>query len=188
MTNENKTDQPVQAIVLPGTFTDLAKALREAIGALRDMGSLIADGARLIDKRHSKKAARHLSALSFTPDGSRQYLERIASGQGTADDLNSIGVQMAETAGQVEDSIRSLGRFRDRLRETYGMAAALKLDEVIYGPTGKQALRHTLLDIANVQQVEHAQSAAQWALNIIEQLNQQLTELHDMVALPRAER
>ena len=176
MTESAKTE-----IVIPGSITDIAKALREIIGALRDVGSLVKDGAQLFDKKHAKNAATNLYTLAFAPHGSRQYLERIAEGKGTADDLKAIGQQMADTAAEVEISIQALTRFEQRLRETFGMESAYKLDRVINGPSGKQMLRHSLIEMAKAPNVESVQARAKEALAIIDELNQQITDLHDMI-------
>ncbi|WP_048648531.1 hypothetical protein [Nitratireductor soli] len=54
--------------------------------------------------RRSRGAARNLDTLVFSPAGSRQYLERIADGTGTRDDVAGIAAMLEATADDVERS------------------------------------------------------------------------------------
>jgi hypothetical protein len=186
---DSASNKENQAVVLPGSLTDFAKAIREIISAVRDVGAFFNDGVGLYDKHQARGAARHLNTLSFTPGGSRRHLERIAAGVGTAEDIEAIGRQMAETAGEVEASVRALAVYRETLREKHGMAAANKLDEIIYGPVGKEMLRMSLLDLVDMGRnkntpPEHIQRTAARALDVIEHLNRQLIEIHDRILPP----
>ena len=72
------------------------------------------------------------------------------------------------------------------------MAAALKLEEILYGPVGKERLRMLLLDMVSKEQneatpPEQIQAVAAQALETINGLNRQLVELHDMILPPKAD-
>src|SRR4051794_27956374 len=104
---------------LPGSFQDMAKAVREMIAALRDVGLLVSDTADLFDRRKARGAARNLDKLSFAPDGMRRPLARIAAGNGTHAVVEEIANLLAETATVVENSIRDIGDHRGRIREKF---------------------------------------------------------------------
>lgn len=170
----------------PSPSSTFRKALREVIAANKDIGELVSDGTKLYDHRRSPRAARNLSALSFGTGGSRQHLEKIAAGTGTPQDVEAIGRRMAETAGEVETSIGALSKYRECLREKHGMAAAAKLDGIIYGPVGKRAIRRSLLDMLEVGRradasPESIRAAASQALDLIARLNKRLVDLHDRI-------
>lgn len=186
---DHSTGKQEATIVVPGSLTDFAKALREVIAAIRDVGLLVSDGTKLFDGRRSRKAAQDLSRLEFTPAGSRPHLERIAAGKATQTDFNAIAEKMATTAGDVERSVLALEKYRDRLRETCGMKAANKLDAIVYGPSGKMIIRETLRDIVKMGSLPEPptrdiQASASRALKLIESLNKNLVELHDLVVKP----
>jgi len=177
-------------VITPGSITDIAKAVREAIAALRDIAKLVDDGVNLFDRRKDRTAAKNLSNFIFANAGSRQHLERLSAGVGTLADIEAIGQQMADTAGEVEDSILSLQSYYDHCRERYGLAAATKLQDIMLGPAGKRMIRYNLLEIVQAGRSEppnlgHIQSAARQALQSIDYLNSQLIELHDLLLPPR---
>lgn len=177
-------------VAIPGSVTDFAKALRELIACLRDVAALIGDGGKLVagkwHSRRSRGAARNLDALAFSPSGSRQFLERIAAGYGTPEDVAGIDKKLDATADEVERSMRELSGYRETLRESYGMAAAEKLDQIIYGEFGKDGLRRSLARIVEIGRDQNpvppeAVHIASDALNIITDLNGRIGELHDLV-------
>jgi hypothetical protein len=51
---------------LPGSLTDLAKALRELIGLVRDIAGLAGDSAHVLKKEKGKKVARSIHQISST--------------------------------------------------------------------------------------------------------------------------
>lgn len=178
---KGKTD-----VTMPYSFTDMVKALHELIGLVQDMGTLVGDGIKLYDRHRAKAAAKNLSVLEFTPHGSRKYLERIAAGEGTQADFDGVAKQMTDTAEGVEDNIHKLEAYRDRFRVKNGMAAAQKLNDIVYGPAGKRALRETLVRIADMGRrpdppLEEMKAAAVEALAMIKKLNKDLAKLHDLV-------
>lgn len=66
------------SMTVPGSLTDLMKALRELIGLMKDTGELISGGVRVYDRRRSKKAAERLYGLAFTPQGMRGGIRYIS--------------------------------------------------------------------------------------------------------------
>lgn len=175
---------------IPGSLTDLVKGLRELIAFLRDLAEFVDDGNKVVAGKlrahRSRVAARNLDVLSFSRSGSRQFLERIAAGSGTAEDLAGIEKKLEATASEVEQSMQELNVYRDILRETCGMAAAEKLDEIIYGKFGKGGLRRTLARMVEIGRDQKplprkVVQLASDALQNIANLNEQIGHLHDLV-------
>lgn len=176
-------------IVLPGTVTDLVKGVREILGLVRDLREFAGWGIDALDKGRRRRAAKSVDGLTFGPDRSRQPLESIASGQGTAEDYEMIAVRLGESAGSVEDSVDRLEKYRDRLREEYGLAAANKLTDVLRGEGGKMSLRLALELLVHDSNDERStpealQDQARWILQNIDLLNTNLVELHDLIVKP----
>lgn len=119
------------SIVAPGSVTDFAKAIRETIRALGDVRKIVIGAADLYDHRKARKAASSLSKLAFSKAEMRGPLERIAVGAGSPRDFRDIAAGLAATGDEVEGSIAFLGKYKDRLRELHGFAAAMKLQEII---------------------------------------------------------
>jgi hypothetical protein len=129
-------------IVTPGSITDFAKALREMIRALGDVRTCFDSATALYDRRKARAAAKGLATLAFEKSGMRAPLERIAAGAGTPEDIESIYEQLFQTTEEVEQSIHSIVRYKDRLRETVGLEAAFKIGEIITGqPYSKRKIR-----------------------------------------------
>lgn len=189
-TMNDKTTSEGTIVAIPGSVTDLAKGLRELIACLRDVAALIGDSGKAVGgtfrNRRSRAAARNLDTLVFSPSGSRQYLERIADGYGTKNDVAGIAAALAATADEVEQSMRELSGYRDTLRESCGMESANALDEIIYGKFGKDGLRRSLARIVAISNEQEAIPAdavqiAIGALETIEGLNRRIAALHDQL-------
>jgi hypothetical protein len=133
-------------------------------------------------------AAGNLDRLAFAPNGMRTPLARIAAGKGSRADVEEIAKLLAETAGKVEESVLHLGAYHARVRERFGMAASSKLDEVIHGPAGKMMIRGSLTELVEEARkdnadAQHVQAMANQAVSLIEYLNKDLIELHDLILL-----
>lgn len=184
-----ETKGSAQDVVLPGTVTDLVKAVREILGLAKDLREVAGWGIEALDKGRRRRAAKSVDGLTFGPDMTRRPLERIAAGQGTPEDYESIAVRLSESAGSVEDSVERLEKYRDRLREEYGLAVASKLTQTIRGEGGKMSLRIALDLLVHASNDERStpeslQDQAQWILRNIDLLNANLVELHDLIARP----
>ena len=186
----SKEGESSTVVAIPGSVTDFAKGLRELIACLRDLAAFLGDGGKLIAgewRAHkSHAAARNLDVLAFSPSGSRQFLERIAADSGTAEDVAGIEKKLEATAGEVEQSMQELNVYRDMLRETCGMAAARKLDQIIHGKFGKNGLRRSLARIVEIGRDQkplprEAVQIASDAQHNIANLNVQIGQLHDLV-------
>ncbi|CAM8819207.1 MULTISPECIES: hypothetical protein [Burkholderia] len=176
-------------IVLPGTVTDLIKGVREILGLVKDLREFAGWGIDALDKGQRRRAAKSVDKLTFGPDLSRRPLERIAAGQGTPEDYEMIATRLGESAGTVEESVERLEKYRDRLREEYGLAVANKLTDVIRGAGGKMSLRLALELLVQDSKDDHSspealQYQAQWILRSIDLLNTNLIELHDLIVKP----
>lgn len=179
-----RTEQKITAPI-PGSATDVVKAIKEVFGLVED---LVDAGAWIVDLykgSQKKKAARNLETLRFSKGGSKPYLERIIAGTYSSRDLEAIGKMMAESAGEVENSVLRLDEFRPQIRETYGMGAVELLERIIWGPSGKRMIRYALLQLANAEKEKLSQQViqdrAKYALDNIDRLNKNLRELHDMI-------
>lgn len=187
MAAESKEPQTsARDVVLPGTVTDLVKGVRELLGLVKDLQEFVGWGFEELDKGRRRRAAKNIDGLTFSPDLSRQPLERIAAGKGTAAEYEMISVRLGQSAETVETSVDRLEKYRDRLREAYGLEAANKLRDVIRGVGGKMPLRRSLLDLVESskdEQItqEELQYEAQWILRSIDRLNANLVELHDLL-------
>lgn len=176
--------------VLPGTFTDFVKALRELVGLANDVRELAGSGVRAFERSRRRRAGRDLDVLSFGPDQSRNPLERIAEGNGTEEDFDAIKASLARSTDSVEQSISRLDVYRDQLREEFGLAAANKLAEIVRGECGKVMIRMQMTILAQkategAYSPEKIQRDAKLVLHSIEQLNVKLVELHDLVVQPK---
>jgi hypothetical protein len=185
-----ETSDAKNTIAIPGTVTDFAKALRELIAALRELGGLVQDGTKLATAtyrhRQSRRAAGNLDGLSFAPQGSRRYLEAIAAGAGTSEDVAAIAASQDATAFDVEMSMQELSHYRNILREARGKAAADRLDAIIYGEFGKNRLRMLLQRLVRPCEgldklPESVRTDAAAILRAIEALNQEIVSLHDEI-------
>lgn len=177
-------------VILPYSLTDIAKSIREIVAALREIGTFFGDSAEMIDRRRARTAARKMSDLSFGPGGSLGPLERISAGQGQKSDYEELRSTFDQSAEIVDEAIALLGRYRDRVREKFGMAVAQKLDQIIYGDCGKRKIRALIMQLLGSAETEGADSAylqseARRAVEMIETVNRQLIDLHDMI-LPAA--
>lgn len=177
-------------IAIPGTVTDFAKALRELIAALRELAALVRDGTKAAtnayENHQSRRAAGNLDGLSFAPHGSRRYLEAIAAGLGTPEDVAAIAASQDATAFDVEMSMQELSGYRDALREARGKPAADKLDAIIYGEFGKDRLRRLLRELVDScdgleQLPASAPRDAAAILKAIQSLNIEIVSLHDEI-------
>src|SRR5271155_1681281 len=173
------------SLVTPGSVTDLARALRELIKALGDIGKFVGRAADLYDRRKARRAARSLAKLAFPKSGMRGPLERIAAGAGLPEDIEEIARRLAQTAGEIEESIRLIDWYNNRPREQLGMAAALKVEDIIHGPVNKEMIKMSLSDLVTALDPERAKQIAVTGLFWIEEVNKQLIELHDLVLLPK---
>jgi hypothetical protein len=171
---------------IPGSLTDAVKAIRELLGLVGDLakgGGWVVD---IYQGRQRRVAARNLETLRFTKSGTRPHLEHIIAGTHTPEDIEAIARQMAESAGEVETSIRHLSQFKDKVRERYGMRAVELLEKLIYGPSGKMIIRHSLLDLVaaagNPKTPKKViRDRAAQVLRWIESLNSDLCQLHDLI-------
>ena len=141
----------------------------------------------------------------------REPLRRIAAGEWSETDLDSIEAQLDETAEQVEKNIRKLKKYRDRLREKFGEDAAAKVDSVTNWSDDTNAdgkdkpwLRNRLENLVrNARAYDYSrvdfppedreymedqkkwiEDTASWLASEIENLNSRITEIHNLVMPP----
>ncbi|MER9565807.1 hypothetical protein [Mesorhizobium sp. M0571] len=127
--------------------------------------------------------------MSFAPHGFLEYLERIAAGEATLEDLHGIRIQLDSTEESIEFHLDQLSAYREKLREARGMVASEKLDTIMYDRFGKDRLRQMLSELAQTEDNTDPRSDATVArakeiLAAVKQLNIQIAELHDMILEP----
>jgi hypothetical protein len=208
MTERDKTTSSGVNVTLPFSVTDFAKGTREIIAALGDLGKLASKAGNMFDRHKARGAAQDLASLSFERGGMREPLARIAAGDWSDRDLDSLERQLVATAEQVEGSIHGLSEYKDRLREKFGLGAPAKLDEIIkrsldsYSKPWLRDELETLVRNARIipdpEQVKANREYREWpekhrawlqttAKNLaqkIDQLNERLIEMHDMILPP----
>jgi hypothetical protein len=176
-------------VITPGSATDLARSVREGIGALRDMMTFSTDMRRLFDRRKARKAAQAIYGLAFTPRGMRAPLERIASGNGSSDDFRAIARRMRETASGVAEKIELLTtKLEIYIRENHGMKFSQELDSLIY--YRKLTIRDDINKFLYLMEHENWDSSKHKSdideiLKSIKRLNKQLSRVHDKLLPPR---
>lgn len=185
--NEKNKEPTVKAdVAMPLGFTDAVKAVREALGLLGDVTAKVKTVSEAHQRRRGKKAASDLDTLAFRSDGSRKHLENIASGKAKAEDFERIAKTMERTGGQVEEALDRLRDTRAFIRKRFGARVANKIDDMIYAGGGKQSIRRDLELLARMDHetysVEEIALEAQGILSRIELLNEQLAEVHDLLA------
>jgi hypothetical protein len=191
-TNAKTTSGNVE-VTIPLSVTDFAKGAREVIALLRDLGKLAGSAGDLFDRHKARGAAANLAKLSFERGGMREPLQRISAGNWSDEDIDSIELQLDQTASQVQDSIDRLSKYKDRLRQKFGMRAAAKLDEIIELSVDQEDSKPWIRDgleflVRNARinpDSEFIQNTAQALVARIGALNEHLIEMHDMVLPPK---
>ncbi|RVI63892.1 hypothetical protein CN187_23765 [Sinorhizobium meliloti] len=172
-------------ITLPLSFTDAAKALREVIGLLSEVGRAVGAISNAVEGRKGKQAAESLDVLAFKSDGTRRHLEKIAAGEGRFEDFDAIREKMEETAADVEASIDRLNALRAFLRERHGMGLANRVSDLVYAGGGKASIRMDLRHLAFMQHDHYSSKEvaleARRILYNINALNESLVSLHDEI-------
>ena len=163
-------------------------ALGELLGGFLDVTELTKEGAAYFEKRRSEEWADAASILLFTPRGSRRPLGRIAAGKATEADFDDLQNALAFSQRKVEESISTLAQLdTDDVRKRYGLAAQVKLDEILHGELGKRQTRELLWEIAREREnSSRTQQKAQQALQNIASLNRSVVELHDLIVLSKS--
>jgi hypothetical protein len=177
-------------LVVPGSATDFAKALREFTKSLGDIGKFIGSAGTIYQRHKARVAAKGFATLAFEKGVMRRIVERIAKGTGGSGDFDALAQGLQNTAIEVEDAIESIFRYKDRIREQFGLEVGMKLDEMMNGESeiliGKRIIRHHLETMVAASRrpdfdPRSLQSDAQWVLSSIDKLNKELIQLHDLV-------
>lgn len=179
---DNNSNSPAPR---PMTFTDVVTATRQTLELISDAANKVGTVVEAIQRHKGKKAAKSLDALAFGGDGSRRHLERIAAGQGKAEDFDAIAVKMDETGIVVEEAIDRLQQYRAFVRQRYGMALANKISDLVYAGGGKASIRldleHLVYLYDNFYAPEAIADEAQRILGNIAALNAGLEQVHDEI-------
>jgi hypothetical protein len=208
MKETDKTTSSGVDVTFPFSVTDFAKGAREIIAAMDDLRKLASNLGNLVDRHKARAAAKDLAGLSFERGGMREPLARIAAGNWSDSDLDSLEQQLVATAEDAEKSIHGLSKYKSRLREKFGLGAPEKLDEIIkksldsYSKPWLRDALETLVRNARIipdpEQVKANREYREWAekhrawlqttaqnlAQKIDQLNERLIEMHDIVLPP----
>ena len=137
---------------VPWSAPDVAKALRDMLGASRGLLDIFREIAKIAEHRNARQAAGVVGGMVFVPDGMRRPLERIARGEGSQKDVDVISKKYSESAERVKNSMDRLRSYRNKFMEQAGLGATLELyDEVIWGEKySKEGIRKDIDDLVNV--------------------------------------
>jgi len=184
------------SLVVPGSATDFAKALREFTKSLGDIGKFIRTAGTFYEHRKARAAAKGFATLAFEKSGMRRIVERMAKGTGSPKDFESLAQQLQNTASEVEDAIENIFKYRARIREKFGLDVGMKIDEMLHGESevliGKRFIRYHLQTMVEESRKPDfdprlLQSDAEWLLSAIDKLNKELIQLHDLVLASKKE-
>jgi hypothetical protein len=176
-------DSTKGTIAFPMTLTDVVKAVREILALTNDVVGKVRDVSEATQRSKGKRAAGAIDVLSFSSDGSRRHLERIAAGQGEAEDFLAIAEKMAMTGFAVERAMGRLTAYRTFIREKFGLALANEIENLIYSEGGKASIRIDLeaLSVMNdpFYSREDVAREAERILANIKKLNKDIEAIHD---------
>jgi prefoldin subunit 5 len=137
-------------------------------------------------KHKGRKTADQIDMLAFGEDGSRRHLERIAAGNGNSEDFEAIVQKMGETGEKIEKALAKLKKSREFVRKNYGAQLANTIDRLIYAGRGKQSIRMELTMLASMDltfySADQIAAEAQAIMSNIQMLNDELAEVHDVLA------
>lgn len=177
------------SIVTPGSLTDFAKALRELIAAFRDVAGVVNDGLGFRRRWKAGQAADDLDGISFPAGGFRRPLMKIASGTGSPSDVDDLEQLLHITAEKITVRIDALRKCRDDVRRTHGAAVGHSLSNIIDGPDGKFVIRYEIEGLISIIRngcdIHRQQDQAGHILEMIDNFNANLVELHDMIFPPQ---
>jgi hypothetical protein len=182
-------------VILPLSLTDFVKALREMLACTSELGSALDGGLQRYRSRKGHAAARLLRVIGFSPIGSRQILEKLASGNGSQADLDQLAKYLRKTYPVVRDAMAKLETMREPLGEFYGVHAQWDLDELIYGcrwgssdpkknTYGKMFLRQSMESLTKSSFEKNGyciQSEAENLLEYIDGFNKKLLQMYEVL-------
>ena len=144
----------------------LDRAVRDVVGAYITANTV---------HHHASQAGQ----LSFFRSGMLRSLESIAAGRGTGQDQKRLRELLAATGPEVDDIIRGLTIARDSLSEdAETLEFAHRLDEIIYGPFGKEPIREHIEEVIRTElSASYLPSLAERICNDIEQFNRAVIAL-----------
>lgn len=172
-------------------IVDFSSKTHKIFTALSDLGRLVKGAANLLDRKKAKRAARHLAALAFMPDGMQRPLERIAAGVGTPDDFSAISDLLDETDKKIKTAMTSLSKDSHLVRENHGMDQFMKLNRLLHGYAGKSVIREDLTlmieyfrDDDLLDDRDFVADTARDLLRDIKNFNNRLIKIHDTILPP----
>jgi hypothetical protein len=92
---------------------------------------LIGAAASWTSKRFARKVHKELSELVFWRDGSRRSLEKIARGEGDAQDIEDLKRIFRTTEARVQRAAKYLLDNRRHITTTFGISTAQLIDEIV---------------------------------------------------------
>lgn len=169
-----------------GPIADFPRTVREIVAAFREIWQLAIDIANALERRRARKAAGHLDKLAFRPTGLRRPLLRIARGKGSFGDFDEVRTMLATMQSEVSDSLTRLAKYRDGLREKFGMEEAMKLDRIFLCAHDQGGVIHLLLmELVLMARVPSCsceiQNLSYTNISIIHEQNAAICRMHDMI-------
>ena len=172
-------------------FHDAAKALRELLRVLDDLGRRAGGLYGLYTSRKRRKAASDLAYLHFPEGGSLKHVQRIANGTFDASDLAAIRRQLNKTNDPVREAIARLMGYSKLIREKVGFKSLIQLERLIDGQYGKTGIRGSLQALGRLDGAadrEEVQERGKFLVKMIEEFNNGLVELHDLILQETAQK
>jgi len=175
---------------VPLSLTDLASSVQKFIDTLRAVGEFTADAVELFKCWRERKVGSNFTVLHFSKTGMLPYIQRMAEGTASADDIDALERALTEGEGAVEKSLQALQPHRASIAERFGLEIADALDGILNGPTGKRMIRYNIKNLIAESRkpkpdLDGVRRSAQAASESIRQLNAQLVELHKLLVRPK---
>jgi hypothetical protein len=172
-------------LALPLSLEDAAKATKQIFKIFDEIAKRGGAVAERYNMHRRRKAADGLDYLRFGEGGSLTNVARIARGEFDVKDFEVVGQRMDETATAVESTISDLLSSRNTklVREKIGIEALTLLEKIVYGEHGKggkRSVRKALYEIRSFgNDPDAAQQKAREILQMIDELNQNIFDLHN---------
>ncbi|MCR9056307.1 MAG: hypothetical protein NXI02_03150 [Rhodobacteraceae bacterium] len=189
MCDLENNETPASDVTMPGSLTDVAKALRELIGLFHDVKETAIEGVEWFRARSAGKTAESLDFISFKADGFLDPLTRIESGSYTDLEFKKLKDYLAETQRGVEERIRVIHAKEKEIRRIVGAELGSSLLNSVYGKYGKFEIRKKIEDLVQLKEKgankKNLQKKAKDIIKMIDNLNKNLWKLHDLLFPPK---
>jgi hypothetical protein len=149
----------------------------KVVGAIPGISSFVSP---ILSRRRFRQVEIDLASLSFWNDGLRGPVQRIASGDGTQDDINKLTSRAGKPEQKVRLAIMRLQEARNTLvAPEFGMRIAHDLDNVLYLRWGSGGIRLFVFRLLTDGKPD--QNKAKRVLDQINDFTEKLDKLHEEI-------